>query len=73
MDVVDAPSGSAPSARCSSAVTLPPLKAYLFILFWICFGVSFMKMALLSTEADILEPGPCRASRNRECSSEGLA
>ena len=40
-------------------------NTYLLTLFLICFAVSLIKMADLSSLADILEPGPWRASKKR--------
>ena len=65
-------SGFPPFSRCSSSVSRPPEKACVLIFFRICFGVSVSLIELESTDADILEPGPPRLSRNLTWISDGL-
>ena len=66
-------SGLPPCFLWSSMVTWPPLKAYLLIFFWICFGVSVMKIAVVSSEALIFVVEPCKAGKNLEWIKDGLA
>jgi len=54
----------APFYLCSSKVAPPPENAYLFILFFTSFGLSFKRIELVGIDDDILLFKPYKAGKN---------
>jgi len=61
-----------PNFLCSSIVSLPPEKAYLFIFFLICSGVSVIRIVLPESELEDLPEVPVNGDMNFACMIAGF-